>query len=224
MVQFSITTVILAFVIIFLHLSHDLKFMPQKTPANGTNSVAGILTMVLIIIVIEIFKNYSTGKYDMLDGISVIIATLIAATALYLILHSLLYEKKEPGVHDKVPIAFQSGFAFAGMGAFFYFFFLTDPFSRPEAVFYLGILMCVLGGLAVFFNQLDNTYFAPKWATKKHMNLVSGMILCVILFLILIVALTMNSEPYEIWDTLRIVIVASVSGFGTYAGMFATAL
>lgn len=227
MVEFAIVLIVLSVLAIFLSLSHDLRFMPAKVPVHWTNFTAGAITMVMVIVLIKVFKDFSSGPYDIWDDINIVVTVGLGASATYLLLHSMFFERKEPFVQDRVPTAFLSGFAWAGLGGFFYLLFMDEPFDRlgpaPE-IFYMGIVLVIIASLAVFFNLLDDTYFAPTWATKKHMNFVSGILLGVILFLVLITALMFNSAPFEVWDTVRVSSVTGIAAFATATGVFSMGL
>lgn len=223
MFQFALVLIIISAIAIFLSLSHDLKFIPAKVSVYWMNFVSGILTMIVIVVMVKMFKDFSTGKYDFWDDVNVVVSVALGTIATYLLFNSMWYERKEPFVQDRVPISYLSGFAWAGLGGFFYFFFLDEPFTRYQdaiEVFYIGIALVIIAGLAVFFNLLDNTYFSPKWATKKHMNFVSGMMFGIILFIVLITALMYNAEPYEIWDTIRVMIATGIGAFAMATGVF----
>jgi hypothetical protein len=223
MLQFAIALIVISVFAVFLALAHDLKFMPAKVSIYWTNFISGMLVMIVIIVLIKIFKDYSTGKYDLWDDLNIIVSVALGTGATYLLLHSMFFEKKEDFVQDRVPISFLSGFAWAGLGGFFYYFFFDEPFTRYEdaqTIFWISILMVVIASMAVFFNLLDNTYFAPRWATKRHMFFLSGILFGIIVAIVLVTALMFNEDPYEIWDTIRVCVVAGIGGFSMASGVF----
>jgi hypothetical protein len=223
MLEFAITLIIISSVAVFLSLSHDLTFMPSKVSVYWTNFVAGVLTMIVAAIFIKIFKDFSSGKYDFFDDLNIIISVALGTGATYLLFHSMFYERKEPFVQDRVPISFLSGFAWAGLGGFFFYFFMEEPFTRyadAQTIFWIAMLMVIIACMAVFFNLLDNTYFAPSWATKRHMFLLSGVLLGVIIAIVLVTVLMFSADPYEIWDTLRVCVAGGIGAFAMASAVF----
>jgi len=223
MLKFAVSLMIISSVAVFLSLSHDLTIMPRKVSVYWTNFTAGILTMIMVVVLIKIFKDFSTGKYDLFDVLNIIISVALGTGATYLLFHSMFYEKKEPFVQDRVPMSFLSGFGWTGLGGFFFYFFIEEPFTRytdARAIFWIAIFMVIIACLAVFFNLLDNTYFAPGWATKRHMFLLSGVLLGVIIAIVLVTVLMFSAEPYEIWDTLRVCVAGGIGAFAMASAVF----
>ncbi len=220
---FTVACITLCVLAVFLRLFRDLTFVSEGAHSSWANWASGLLLMIVLLVVIKVFNHVGAPPYDLVDDLAVVTSTLMAGGAAYLLLHALAYQPKPRYGPDTDPMAVLSGFTYGGLAGFVYFLFLDSPFDRDPGVvtpvLAVSIVGIIVAGLVILFHRLDSTYFAPPWATKQRMNVISGMLLVILLFIYLNAWLSFYRPPYDSWDPIRIMSTSGITLLATWTGV-----
>ena len=105
---------------------------------------------------------------------------------------------------EKSHMALLAGFGLFAIFGFFYFFMR----EKSGTIYLLAIITIILSTLMMFFLLLDKTKFAPAFITDANSNLIAGMFLFSVIFLVIISFTEITTDPF---DGLRILILTALT-------------
>jgi hypothetical protein len=106
----------------------------------------------------------------------------------------------------------------AGVGIiaiiFFFVFFMAN---RPGEMIMWAIVLMILSAIMMLFYLFDKLKFAPMAITDTNSNLVAGMLLAIIAFIIIML---FTGLAKELIDALLIIIITVLTSFTTFLLLF----